>query len=73
MISTNSADVIFDGIVVASVIAAIATDGSYTVKIEIKDGPVYIKYQEDADLSIQQLIKNVQDSSKAHYDARLKG
>lgn len=73
MISTNSADIIFDGIVVASVIAAIATDGSYTVKIEIKDGTVYIKHQEEADLSIQQLIKNVQESSKAHYDARSKG
>lgn len=73
MISTNSADVIFDGIVVASVVASITTDGSYTLKIDIKDGPVYIKHQDEADASIQQLIKNVQDSSKAHYDARLRG
>lgn len=69
MISTNSADVIFDGVIVASVVASLATDGSYSARIEIKDSEQYIANQKDADASIQDILKNIQESSAANFAA----
>lgn len=72
MISTNAADVIFDGVVVASVTSSVSNDGSFAVNIAVKDGPAYIEHQAEAFGAIQELLTNIQEVATAQNDARLK-